>query len=136
MSILSDELNLPVYSGLTNEEAAVAINAKTVHELTGISSSDIKAYLSVVDKRLTIIDSADIAARKATLALDDFDFFDMASPAYNAKLTAVLVGLVTAELISETDKSVILGMGDDLTSKAAQLGLGLVREGHIAEARL
>jgi len=135
MSVLSDELALPAYSGTTAEEAANLLNAKTIATLQSITTHDIEAYLVVIDKYLAIIDSTDVAARRAVLALSKFDSFDVANPAYLSALTIILDGLVTAALISTDDKTAILALGDTMTSRVQELKLGYVRIGHVIQAR-
>jgi len=125
MSALSDELALPAYSGTTAEEAASLLNAKTIAALQPITTHDIEAYLVVVGKYLAIIDSTDVAARRAVLALGKFDSFDVANPAYLSALTTILDGLVTATLISTGDKASVLALGDTMMSRAQELSISV-----------
>jgi hypothetical protein len=135
MSVLSNELVLPAYDGLSDAECLAALQQRNIPAKQPITSHDIKAYLNVVDKRLTIIDSATTAARKATLALDDFESFDMGDPAYAAKLTQVLDDLVAADLLIADDKAAILAMGDKFITRLEELKIPHTRLGHVQRAR-
>ena len=131
--LLKEELLEIIYDHLSDAEAADELNGLTVHVKQDISSYSIKRYLTLVGKRVGIANSADGAA--ATMAMDDFESFDMSDVAVEAALTAVLDGLIDASLLVDADKTAILAMGDGLTSRAAELGLRRVKPGHVAEAR-
>ena len=128
---LTQILSLPSYTGLSISAAEVLINTKNIAVKVPISVHDIEAYLTASRKLLAITDSADTAAREAVLGLAKFSSFDTSNPAYLATLTALLDGLVTASLITTTDKTNILAMGDSMISAAEQAGIGIVNAGDI-----
>lgn len=139
MSILKDELiNDPTglgYVGLDNSATASALNAKAISAKQSIQVSDIKKYLTVVGKRVAINNSASIPAQATVLAFQDFEVFDMTDALNEAALISQMGGLVTEGLISETDKTNILAMGDTLISRAQSLGLGIVTAGQVQAER-
>lgn len=91
-----------------------------------LNSHDIKQYLSLIGLRLPIMDSVTLPCREASLALDDFESFDLANAMVLAKFTAILDGLVTEALIpdfTETHKATILYMADKQISRAEQINM-------------
>ena len=102
------------------------LNRKNITVLCGLTSHDIKQYLSLVGLRLPIIDSTAPACREATQALDDFDLFALDNPTILAKFSAILDGLVAETLIpyfTETHKATILYLANKQISRAEQLGM-------------
>ncbi|MBV1888709.1 MAG: hypothetical protein KUG67_00485 [Proteobacteria bacterium] len=136
MSILSDELALPAYAATTSEQAANLLNAKTIAAFQPITTHDMQQYLVLVDQLLEIEACTSDACKKAVRAMEIFDSFDVTNPAILAKLTAVLDALVSETAISfaEGDKAVILSLGNDLISRAEQLGIR-VTTGQIQDLR-
>jgi len=133
--VLKTELQGTSYSAMTDSEAAEALNALVVDAKQAISAHDIRKYLMLVDKLLPIESSVLESAKAATRALDIFPLFDISEMAVENKLIAVLDALVTDTLIDATDKSNILSLGATVTSRAQLLGLGVVSEWHVTEAR-
>jgi hypothetical protein len=110
-----------------NDGAISAIlNRKDIVGNGQLQAHDIKQYLSLIGLRLAIKDSNTPSCREATLALDDFDSFDLSNSIILAKFTVILDGLVADELIpdfTETHKLTVLALSQKLISRAEQLGL-------------
>jgi len=123
--------------GLTGTDEAVAtlINTKDIPAVKNIQVADIKKYLIVTGKILAIKASSDPAALLTVEALNSFQEFVMSDPANVTALNAQLDGLVTASLLTATDKTNILALGDTLESLADQNGLGFVMAGDVQYAR-
>ncbi|MEE4290659.1 MAG: hypothetical protein V2J13_02820 [Cycloclasticus sp.] len=135
---LKTELLEPVYSGLSDADAAVLLNTENISIKQEIESHDIRQYLMLVDLLIVIENGASDAAIKAARALDIFPVFNMANPMIEGKFIAILDGLVADVTIPdflEAHKNTILSMGNKTISRANELGLGAVREGDIQFAR-
>jgi len=133
--ILKVELQNPTYSVLSDTEVTAALNAESITVKTSVSAHDIRKYLMLVDKLLSIEASSLNSAKAATRSLEIFSSFDLTESAVEAKLTAVLDALITDGLIDGTDKSTILALGDKLISRATELGLPKISTWNVTEAR-
>jgi hypothetical protein len=105
---------------------AAALNRRDITVKGRLSSHDIKQYLSLVGLRLPIRDSSATSCRETSLALDDFESFDLSNPMILAKFTAILDGLVAETLIpdfTETHKATLLAMANNQISRSEQLGI-------------
>ena len=132
----------PEYAALDANAAADRMNER-VHP-GSVPSLDVIRYLTLVDKWVDIKIAAQstdplVAAKtKAALrivsALADFEVFDMSNPVFVSAISAGLSGIVAAGLISEDEKAVIMGIGNNLRARGDVLGLGMVtgREVHMA----
>jgi len=134
-SLLKTKLSDTTLAGLTDEQIRVALNTKDIPVKVPISVSKIKAYLQMVGKRLAVIDSVSIAARNAEVSFKDFETFDMTDPNYVARLDTILNDLVIEGLITATDKTAILTLGDSAVSWADQNWQGDVTLTDITNAR-
>lgn len=116
----------PFIAGRNYGAIAGILNRKDILVRAVLHSHDIKQYLSLIGLRLPIKDSIANSCREATLALEDFESFDLSNPMILAKFTAILDGLVSEILIpdfTETHKLTLLSMSDKLISRAEQVGV-------------
>ncbi|MBL4763505.1 MAG: hypothetical protein JKY93_12515 [Gammaproteobacteria bacterium] len=133
---LKAELAEPEYDGMSDEAAKSALNSNSRITAQAIPINDIRGYLMASNDALKAIEeSTDAAALQAVRVFDMFGEFDMTNPVYAQQLTDQLAALKTAGLITATDETVILAMGERATTRAAQLGLGRVKVGHVQFAR-
>ena len=118
-------------NGWTDYEVAfAAMSAETTTADKDIQTADIKAYLTLVGKRLAIEESDTVSAKTARLSFADFETYQLTqNPAYKVQLTAVLDALIADSLIDANDKTAILGMGSE--EKPVWQGL---KAGHVANA--
>ena len=123
MSILSDELALPAYSGLSDEECLNLLQDKTIAVKQNISTSDIKKYLAVMGKLMPLEASASASAKEAVRILELFETFDFTESAVADKLTSMLDALIVDGLIDEMDKGYVLSLGERLISRAEELNI-------------
>lgn len=138
---LKNELALPAYAGMTDLEAAVAINAKS--RPLPVPSIDVKRYLHVVGKWAGVKQAAlhgtgasQLAAISLVDALADIGTFDLQNATYLAAITARLDELVTAGLITSENKTAVLELGNNRRSRAEELGWFVgVGVGDISNAR-
>jgi hypothetical protein len=103
-----------------------ALNRKDIPAKGKLSSQDIKQYLSLIGLRLPILDSVAPACREASLALEDFESFDLSNALILSKFTDILDGLVAEALIpdfTETHKATILFLANKTISRAEQLNI-------------
>ena len=135
MGILSDELALPQYAGLTAQEAADLLNTADIEMPGVVTRHDIQKYLVINGLWLPIKRSTDDAAILAVDALALFKSFNTADSNTLSTLSSILGGLVGGVTeFMEADKTAILALGVKLTSRAAQLGIR-VRPGTVEQAR-
>lgn len=108
--------------------AAMSVETETVDK--NFPSSDIKRYLMLVDKWMPLKASTDDAALVALEALNMFETFQFADedfgPLVKAKVSAICDALVTAGLISASDKMVIISFGDETKPVWPRLAAGNV----------
>ena len=134
MTTLYDELTTgPLAAELApliaegNDGVIVAVlNRKDIPGKKSITSHDIKAFFSVSGFYIPILDSPSLACREAILNLNLFESFDISNPAYLAKLTSILQGLVEEEMLPAFQQShmdYVLALGDTFISRAEQLGI-------------
>lgn len=135
-SELTDDPNVVGYSGMTDQECLASLQLKDIPTNLTIQTKDIEMYLESVDKLYTIRNHASDAAKKVTQVFDRFDSFDMTNTYDDAVLNARLDAMVTATVISQAEKDLILALGDTLISRADQLGLGSFGIGAIIDARV
>ena len=120
---LRSELAKPGYVGLSDAEAAAAINAKTVTVQRPVASADARRYLMLVGKWPRI---AGIARGLITPANEDqalsavalveglsmIDSFDLEVPAYKAAVEAQLAACAATGLIAAEDTAAIMALAD------------------------
>ena len=133
--ILKTELQDPAYTGLSDADAATALNAENISVKTSVLAHDIRKYLMLVDKLLPMEASSLDGAKAAVRSLEIFPAFDLAESAVETKLIAVLDALITDGLIDSTDRTNILALGNKAISRATELGLPKVSSWNITEAR-
>lgn len=139
---LVDELRKPEYAALDDQQAADAINAKTVTYRRPASSADVKAaairagYWADIDIGCDSTDAAtrrlcrnvrgwleDCAGKLPTLDID------------NLATQAMLTSLVDKGLMTADNKAELLALGDATQSWAEHVGLGVVGIGAVRNAR-
>lgn len=126
---LADAIN----SGESAEQAFIRLSALTATSDKDIQTADIKAYLTLVDKRLAVEEATTDNAKKARLAFADFESFRLTDSikgaAYKMRLEAVLDGLITDNLLDANDKTAIMAIGAE--SKPVWHNL---KQGHVDNA--
>lgn len=97
-----------------------ALNRKDIPGKKPITSHDIKAFFSVSGFMIPIMDSTSLACRETILNLNLFESFDVRNPAYLAKLTAILQGLVEETMLPDfiqPHMEYVLALGDTMKSR-------------------
>jgi len=136
------ELKKPEYAALGDQEAADAINAKTVSYRRPASSADVKAaairagYWADIDVGC---DSPDVPTRRLCRNirgwLEDcagkLPTLDMDNPS----TVAMLAALVDKQFITAQNKAELLALGDATQPWAESVGIGTVGIGAIRNAR-
>ena len=130
----NDPLNIG-YSTMTDAQRLSSITTKNISAKVPISARSVKRYLILNDKWLTIKNSTDANALIALDALKEFDEFDVQDSLVLNKLTSIIDGLITAGLVTTTDKTNVLAMGDTMISRAEQLGVSNPTLAEVARAR-
>jgi hypothetical protein len=134
-AVLKTELADPVYTGLSDADAAAALNAQTVATFQKVEYSDVASYLMLVEKYLPISESATASGKAFMLAMSTFQTFDLRKPGVETAVVNLLDALIVDGLITASDKAAILALADDTISRAQELGLPVVRPGHVETAR-
>ena len=139
---LVDELRKPEYTSLDDQQAADAVNAKTVTYRRPASSADVKAaairagYWADIDVGC---DSPDVPTRRLCRNirgwLEDcagkLPTLDMDNPS----TIAMLAALVDKQFITQENKAELLALGDAMQSWAESVGIGTVGIGAVRNAR-
>lgn len=103
-----------VQVGETYEEAFTRLSSLTETVDKDIQTADIKAYLTLVGKRLAIEEGTHDSAKIARLSFSDFESYRLTeNPAYKVQLTSVLDNLITDGYIDAADKTAILDLGSE-----------------------
>lgn len=139
MEILREELQLPIYATLTDDQCAQALNAPKqgfrpveIRELTNSLSAIgklvpiLRAARANIAAAVDLMDSLNLAqlVGQTTIRLDD------------ETVIGIMVGLQTATLLSDDDITHIQSMSAITTTHADELGIGGVSTGDVSEARL
>jgi len=137
-NILKGELDLPIYSGLSDLDAAISLNTADIASKISIPTHSIQQYLVLMDLLLPIEDGVSDACRSTTRALTVFESFDVTQPMIDAKFTSIIDALVsdnTIPLFTQGHADNILGMGDTLISRSEELNLGTIKVANVQFAR-
>lgn len=117
-------LNAKIASDFTQGETVIqirdALNTKDIAVRVPIPTVDIERYLIIKDLWLLIKDSTETVARATIDALAKFDQLSVDNTETYNKLTQMLDGLIVSGLLSSTNKTEILAMGDTMRSWADQ----------------
>jgi hypothetical protein len=145
---LAAELALPAYAGLSDADAAAALNAATLPAKVDVPSTSVRSLLYGRGAWRAIIslsleaksgDAVHDAALVAAVQLVDFcragGVFSTSAPAILVQTEADLTALVAAGTIGAGDRAAILALADGVVSRAAALGLGMVDHIDVARAR-
>lgn len=141
---LKSELAKPAYAGLSDAEAASAVNAATVSVVKPVRSEDVRDYLMVIGKwpRIAAIargliagsDAEKLASVALVEALALKESFNLSVPAYAAAVDAQLDACASAGLITGPDKAAIVGLKDNDVPLPDLLGEIVLPE-HVTKAR-
>lgn len=134
--LTADPLGLG-YAAMDDGQVFTALTGKTRPRKVSIAKRDIVRYMVLNDLWLPIKQAAstDPNAAIALDALSIFDAFDMTDPQVEAKLNAILDGLVSSGLITSQHKADVLAMSDELISRAEEIGVPNPTFGEVAQAR-
>jgi len=136
-SKLKAELAMPAYARMTDAEAAATLNLENIEAKQRVEYADVASYLSVVGKFLAIAESTQNSAKMYMLAAATFKTFDLSKPLVETAIISSLGSLFDDGLINDTDKTAILSLAiAPKISRATKIGLGLVSEGHVNNARI
>ncbi len=145
--VLRAELALPQYAALTEREAAAALNVKDRDTLRPISSAELLAWSGQVGRfgriEAATVD-ANLSAEIQTVArvahrmiCRDTTQLDLSLPDRMAMIDALVgAGVLIVDAEKEIDeKAELLAIATVKVSRAEQLGLGEIYEGHVQKAR-
>ena len=140
MDPLVEELSKPEYQGLTDQEAADAINAKTVDVVVKVPNFKIKQH-AVLEGYWPVVKAgqADADAAKAGLCMTVIDWIedvristtDFSLP----QVQAMIAGLVTHGLITQAQADELNAMATETVSWTSTVGLPEVGIGLVQNAR-
>lgn len=141
MSILSDELSKPEYQGLTDQQAADAVNAKTeiVSQLVPIWQVKEHAILNGYWP-LVKAGQLDANATKAGLCVSVIDWIDDPKmqniDMSKAEVLGMIGGLVSFSLMTQSQADALIAMGSKVVSWTSTVGLPEIGIGLVRNARL
>jgi hypothetical protein len=140
MSILSDELSKPQYASMTDQQAADAINAKTVTVQQTVAIHKLKEYAIIngIWPKLKV-GQASSNPQVAALCVSVLDWVDdpriSTLDVNKPEVQAMLDGLVSAGIMSSSNKADVVAMGSHTASWTSQNGLPEVGIGLVINAR-
>lgn len=146
-SALHAEIALPAYADMSDTEIAAALNAETVQEIRDVPTSEARGLLLATGEWGALVllarsqPSESVPAELIAAAITAEDTLRLTetievSDSVNwGAVQAMLGALTSAGVISVGTRDALLALRDTTTSRAAQIGLGLVRPGDIATAR-
>lgn len=140
MSVLSDELSKPEYQGLSDQQAADAINAKTeiVSQLVPIWQVKEHAILNGYWP-LVKAGQLDANATKAGLCLSVIDWIDdpkmQSIDVSKAEVLGMIGGLVSFSLMTQSQADALIAMGSKTVSWTSTVSLPEVGIGLVINAR-
>ena len=140
MSILSDELSKPQYASLSDQAAADAINAKTVTVQQTVAIHKLKEYAIIngIWPKLKA-GQANSNPQVAALCVSVLDWVDdpriSTLDVNKPEVQAMLDGLVSAGIMSASNKADVVAMGSHTASWTSQNGLPEVGIGLVINAR-
>jgi len=127
------------YASMTDQQAADALGARNRARKRPLPTHDIKKYMVLNDLWLQIKQSTTAEAQVALDALATFEFFDVTDAAtgalVEARLVAILDGLIAKGLITTQNKADILALTNEPISRAEELGVSPVSQVDVAKAR-
>lgn len=141
MSVLSDELSKPQYAGLSDQQAADAVNAKTeiVSQLVPIWQVKEHAILNGYWP-LVKAGQLDANATKVGLCVSVIDWIDdpkmQSIDMSKAEVLGMIGGLVSFSLMSQQQADALIAMGSKVVSWTSTVGLPEVGIGLVHNARL
>jgi hypothetical protein len=140
MSILSDELSKPLYASLSDQAAADAINAKTVTVKETVQIHKVKEYAIIngIWPKLKAgqANSNPVVAALCVSVLDWVDDPRISTLDVNKpEVQAMLDGLVSAGIMSASNKADVVAMGSHTASWTSQNGLPEIGIGLVINAR-
>jgi hypothetical protein len=140
MSILSDELSKPQYASLSDQAAADAVNAKTVSVEQTVAIHKLKEYAIIngIWPKLKA-GQANSIPQVAALCVSVLDWVDdpriSTLDVNKPEVQAMLDGLVSAGIMSASNKADVVAMGSHTASWTSQNGLPEVGIGLVINAR-
>jgi hypothetical protein len=140
VSILSDELSKPQYVGLSDQQAADAINAKTVTVQETVQIHKLKEYAIIngIWPELKV-GQASSNPQVAALCVSVLDWVDdpriSTLDVNKPEVQAMLDGLVSAGIMSSSNKADVVAMGSKVVSWTSQNGLPEIGIGLVQNAR-
>lgn len=132
---LKTEVDLALYSAMTDSQIITELNVVDKVITVKVDYKDVASYLSVMGKYYAISESTDPAAKEFMLAANTFDTFDLNKPLVTITVTTLLSAMVTASLINEANKTDVLALTSRTVSRAEELGLPVIEQGHLNNAR-
>lgn len=140
MSVLSDELSKPQYAGLSDQQAADAVNAKTVTVSQLVPIWQVKEH-AILNGYWPLVKAGqlDANATKAGLCVSVIDWIDdpkmQSIDVSKAEVLGMIGGLVSFSLMTQSQADALIAMGSKTVSWTSTVGLPEVGIGLVINAR-
>ena len=140
MNALIEELSKPEYASLTDQEAADAINAKTVDVAVKVPNWKIKQH-AVLNGYWPVVKAGQLDAdtAKAGLCMTIIDWIEDARISTTdfslSQVQSMIAGLVTFGLITQAQADELSAMATETVSWTSTVGLPEVGIGLVGNAR-
>jgi hypothetical protein len=140
MSVLSDELSKPEYAGLSDQQAADAVNAKTEVVTQFVPIWQMKQHAITSGYWLPLkVGQADQDANKAGLCISVMDWISdvrMSSiDVHLPEVAAMIGGLVAFQIMTQSQADQLVAMGSKMVSWTSTVGLPEIGIGLVINAR-
>jgi hypothetical protein len=133
------------YQGLSDAQAADALNARTRPGKQPVPASEVRRYVllnglwpglqNLAANGTDPVQKGTALTILQTLAPNSFDSIRMNDPAVAAAVTQMLQTMVDAGVMTAAHRDAMVALGDAQVSRAEELGLGHVHHIDVAEAR-
>ena len=144
---LQDELALPGYAAMSDQERLDSLHLENIEQKTIITSERISQYLETINKwnqmnQLAVIDQSETppvprnnTAYHMVLVLDSFPQFDMANEEAATVLENLLTALVVNGILTQEEADTILAEGTTYISRDDEIGVPDSTIGEVEQAR-
>lgn len=127
------------YSGMSDAEVAASLNAADIPKRVRVSVPQLAQHLmesglwpaiitATGEQDTATADAAGLLVDAATAPPDEIDVDSVG-------LSSALASLVSGGVITQPQRDAIDALAETTTSRAAELGLGTVKPGHVEEVR-
>lgn len=138
IKILKAELALPAYTSMTDREAMDTLNAPTAKQIRTLTSAELLAWSAIDDRYGRVLEAMAVKATRsiASAAMEMIRRDNTELDLNDAGHQSLVVALVAAGILTPAETDELTAMATVAISRGDELGIGMVKLGHIQMARL